>query len=123
MRKSILNYQKILSSALLFIILFAVNSHATDQNDRKTDYQADQVLKSSAKINPSTLALDFSIPISGYAGRGGSGMPVSFSYSSKVWQIFSLPDSSWEHPAWGFVNDVKPLYAERSAAGDRKSVV
>src|SRR5215213_2841908 len=61
---------------------------------RKPDYKADQVLKSNAKVNPSTLAVELAIPIGGYSGRNGTGLPIVFNYSSKVWQMYSAPMSS-----------------------------
>lgn len=64
--------------------------------------------------NPSTLAMELSIPIGGYAGRAGNGLPVSFDYSSKVWQIKA--QQSWEGQN-GVVTDTRPRYAERSVGG------
>ncbi|MCO6512278.1 MAG: hypothetical protein J5I65_15955, partial [Aridibacter famidurans] len=68
-------------------------------------------------INPSTLALEFALPVGGYKGRAGTGLPISISYSSKIWQMYSPPGGSWEHQTWGIVNDVKPMFAQRTAGG------
>lgn len=84
------------------------------QYKRDTDFSAEQSLKSNARVNPSTLAMELSIPIGGYPGRGGNGLPVAFNYSSKVWQMHYLYSwGSWN----GSKSDTKPMYAKRTAAG------
>jgi YD repeat-containing protein len=57
---------------------------------------------------------ELSIPIGGYQGRGGTGLPIQFDYSSKVWQIKAT--TSWESQ-YGAKTDTKPMYAKRTAAG------
>lgn len=69
-------------------ILFTNSEHVLAQDGAKgTENTADKNLKSSARINPSTLAMEFSIPLAAYPGRGGNAIPISYSYSSKVWQM------------------------------------
>jgi hypothetical protein len=38
-------------------------------------------------VNPSTLALELEIPLGTYPGRAGLSLPVTISYSSKVWRV------------------------------------
>lgn len=54
---------------------------------QKTTNKADQNLKSMARVNPSTLAMEFSLPLFSYPGRGGNGLPMTLDYSSKVWTM------------------------------------
>jgi RHS repeat-associated protein len=116
-----INMQKVILSGFSFktfyiglIFIFTFTVHA--QTVRNSDYKADRSLKSSAKINPSTYAMELSIPIGDYSGRAGTGIPVSFMYSSKVWQIYAPPGSSWQS-ASGIKTDTEPLYAKRTSAG------
>lgn len=96
-------------SVLFFSFTFVNAQYVRDMN-----YKADQALKSNARVNPSTLAMELSIPIGGYPGRAGNSLPLMFNYSSKVWQIKSL--NSWD--SWnGVKTDTRPMYGKRSAAG------
>lgn len=42
--------------------------------------------RSSIEVDPSTLGLNISIPLEDYSGRG-IALPISLSYSSKLWRI------------------------------------
>ncbi|MDQ3253940.1 MAG: hypothetical protein M3R15_08555, partial [Acidobacteriota bacterium] len=81
-----------------------------------TSSRADQSLRSAARVNPSTLAMELSIPLSGYPGRGGVSLPVSINYSSKVWRI-DYRESFCINAPRPFVTENEAVYAERSAAG------
>lgn len=94
------------------VVLSALLSFA--QYKRDTDFSVEQSLKSNARVNPSTLAMELSIPIGGYMGRGGNALPLVFNYSSKVWQIQYM--DSWESQ-YGLKSDTTPMYAKRTAAG------
>ena len=100
-------------ACLLLTLLLADAAWA--QNVKNTDYSPDKSLKSNARVNPSTLAMELSIPISGYPGRAGNSLPVTFDYSSKVWEI--QPIGTWLDNFWGPKTDTRPLYAKRTAAG------
>ncbi len=52
-----------------------------------TNNTPEQVLRGSARINPSTLAMEFSLPFGAYPGRNGSSIPVGLNYSSKIWRM------------------------------------
>jgi RHS repeat-associated protein len=54
---------------------------------QKTKDKPDQNLKSMARVNPSTLAMEFSLPIFSYPGRGGNGLSLALNYSSKLWTM------------------------------------
>src|SRR5260221_10619601 len=72
---------------LLMAVMAGLLQTPFGQNVKNTDYSADKFLKSNARVNPSTLAMELSIPIASYPGRAESSLPAVFDYSSKVWQI------------------------------------
>jgi hypothetical protein len=76
---------KLIGIGLLAIGLFG-NAFA---EKRDSDLNADHNLKSNARVNPTTLAMEFSIPFGSYAGRNGNSMPLAINYSSKVWTMKS----------------------------------
>lgn len=108
------------SSSIFCVALVLLLSVATSaQYVRDMNYKADQSLKSNARVNPSTLAMELSVPIGGYTGRAGNNLPIMFNYSSKIWQIKSL--QSWD--SWsGVKTDTRPMYGKRSAAGWRSNL-
>jgi RHS repeat-associated protein len=72
---------------LLIILLLCGKDYILAQALRDTDHRTDQNLKSIARVNPSTLAMEFSLPLMTYPGRGGNSFPVTFDYSSKLWTM------------------------------------
>jgi RHS repeat-associated protein len=105
---------KLIGIGLLVIGLFG---SVFGQNLKNTETKADQSLKSNARVNPSTLAMELSIPIGGYSGRAGNGLPINFDYSSKVWEIKAFDGRSWNRPSGTVTTDTRPVFANRSAAG------
>lgn len=85
---------------------------ASAQNVEHNSKSADLALRSDLKVNPSTHGLELQIPLASYSGRAGFGLPVSLSYSSKLWRFkyayFNLQTQ---------LTGVSALYAEHSAAG------
>ena len=53
---------------------------------QKAGSTSDQTSRGSGRINPSTLAMEFDLPLASYPGRG-INVPISLSYSSKLWQM------------------------------------
>ncbi len=81
---------RVISRKLGLIILLLVGfigATPAQEDSQSTDNKADSSLKSMARVNPSTLAMEFSIPLANYPGRGGNSLPVQFYYSSKVWRM------------------------------------
>jgi RHS repeat-associated protein len=110
--------KKRLTIALIVLAIAALGFFvitADAQSIRNTDHNPDKVLKSNARVNPSTLAMEMTISVIGYPGRVGNGKSASFSYSSKVWGMDSY--NSWESPLGFTVNDIRPRYAKETAAG------
>src|SRR4051812_37941364 len=65
---------------------FAAIISVQGQQAQNTENKADNRLRSSSRVNPSTLAMEFSLPLGNYPGRAGNSVPVSLSYSSKSWE-------------------------------------
>ncbi len=100
----------IIAAACLMWCLMAAPASA--QSLQYTSKSADLALRSDLKVNPSTHGLELQILLASYPGRAGSGLPVSLSYSSKLWRV-----------KYGFYNPqtqqtgVMVLYSEHAAAG------
>lgn len=70
----------VISSLLMLIIGICVFGQ------QHTENKADQTLRGSGRVNPSTLGMEIDIPLGSYPGRG-INVPISLSYSSKVWRM------------------------------------
>lgn len=81
--------RKELFSKLLVLLCCSMIFHSNSkaQNIDYTENLPDRALRSDVKIDPSTLALHLHVPLSSYAGRGGSNLEVALNYSSKMWGI------------------------------------
>ena len=90
---------------------------------KNTDNKADRNLKSAARINPSSLAMELAVPLGGYPGRAGNSLPLAFNYTSKVWRMTSL--NSWrpQGSTSSVITDANPNYGERTAAGWTSSLL
>ena len=76
----------------------------------------DQSLRSSGRVNPSTLGMEIDIPLGGYPGRG-INMPVGISYSTKLWRLkYALSVSRVNNPE-SCISLNAPKFAENSASG------
>ncbi|MCD9189175.1 MAG: hypothetical protein LUM44_22355 [Pyrinomonadaceae bacterium] len=104
------------AAVLILAFTGALNILATvsPQHTENTKNTPDQTLRSNARINPSTLALEFSIPIADFPGRAGMNMPLVFNYSSKLWRFELI--GGGQTPIANYTTNV-PRYAEKSAAG------
>lgn len=112
-----------LNSFLLLLLLVSVTF---SQGSQSTKNKADSDLKSSSRINPATLAMEFSLPLGAYPGRGDHSVPVVFNYSSKVWTMEmtnyrqegnSVPDNGIFNFLVYETTEVTGQYAGESAAG------
>jgi len=71
----------------LFIAFWFLSGNSiVGQGDISSENKSDQTLKSSARVNPSTLAMEFSLPLGAYPGRNGNSIPINLTYSSKLWE-------------------------------------
>lgn len=78
----------------ILILLCAAAAHVAANEENKNS--ADINLRSTGRVNPSTLGMEMDIPLGSYPGRGIS-LPIGLSYSSKLWRLKYLG----EHPAPG----------------------
>jgi RHS repeat-associated protein len=114
-----------ISSILLTLFLNSLSVSAqsggtAEPQKSETGNKADQNLKSIARVNPSTLAMEMSLPLMTYPGRNGNSLPVGFSYSSKIWQMDSSVTWFYFQEYTGvkkYLTDVSAEYAERTSAG------
>ncbi len=81
-----------------------------------SDNNKDQSIRGTSRVNQSSLGLEISIPLGEYPGRG-IDIPISISYSSKLWRTeFITSQSRLNNP--GDCIQINVLqYAERSASG------
>jgi len=98
---------------ILSMIIWSLVGTLPAQVKQHTDNNADQTLRSNGRINPSSFGLEIDIPLGAYPGRG-INVPVSISYSSKVWRM-DFQSSEPVNPGCTSVWD--PKYSEDSASG------
>ncbi|MEZ5307060.1 MAG: RHS repeat-associated core domain-containing protein [Pyrinomonadaceae bacterium] len=79
-----------IAAALLLSLFGALSAPAQDKGN---EHSADSTLKGGGRVNPSTLAMEFDLGLGSYPGRG-INVPVSLSYSSKLWRL----ESDGQHP-------------------------
>lgn len=113
-------------SSLFLILLFTMFSpHAFPQfagssspAAHESANRADGGLRGSARVNPKTLALEFTLSLMNYPGRNGLDVDIGLQYSSKVWRM--EPGIRWWYPlntGVRYVTDVNARFAEGTAAG------
>ncbi len=96
----------------IFIFGFVANA----QPAQSTENSKDQALRGSGRINSSTLAMEFSLPLGNYPGRG-INVPISLSYSSKVWRAKFINRQSRVNNPGDCISMNVPRFADNSAAG------
>lgn len=77
---------------------------------------ADKTLRGSGRVNPSTLAMEFDLPLGNYPGRG-INVPISLSYSSKLWRMEYTGDTPGGVITGGCRSLNQARYSENSASG------
>ncbi|MCO6512692.1 MAG: hypothetical protein J5I65_18060 [Aridibacter famidurans] len=78
-----------------------------------TEANADKILKGNGRVNPSTLAMEIDLPLGKYPGRG-INVPISISYSSKVWRMLSSTSTTYDQSPCH--TESTPKFADDSAA-------
>lgn len=111
--KSIFHRNLLMTLAFFTVIVFGGVSGAFAQYEN-TKGKADQNLRSNARINPSTLAMELAIPIADMPGRGGASMPLVLNYSSKVWRLQATATNIGYNSN---ETEVRPVYSEEAMAG------
>ena len=80
-----------------------------------TENSSDQTLRSSGRVNPSTLGMEIDIPLGSYPGRG-INVPISLQYSSKLWRMnytSTMPVGNSDVCS----ENNSPIYSENAASG------
>ncbi|MFN0110746.1 MAG: RHS repeat domain-containing protein [Blastocatellia bacterium] len=103
-----------LSIALLVFVIGCLRVAAAAQNISYTENNLDQSLRSNLNVDPSTFGMSFSVPLGNFPGRGAA-MPVTLSYSSKVWR--TKHQFSWTQFNGTDQSDVHFKFGEYSVAG------
>ena len=103
-----------LKFSISLILALVISSSAVFAQENENT--ADRALKGSGRVNPSTLAMEISIPLGSYPGRG-INVPISLSYSSKVWRMESLEQTSTSLGGSPCYTVSYPMYGEKSASG------
>src|SRR5688572_9211958 len=89
-RKNTTNgFRRIALKFSISLILALVISSSSAVFAQENENTADRALKGGGRVNPSTLAIEFDLPLGSYPGRG-INVPISLSYSSKVWRMDSV---------------------------------
>lgn len=104
----------ILALAIVAWGMIGGSSPSFAQGVEYTENKADQALRSSARIDPSTLGMSIAIPLASYPGRGGANLPVTLYYSSKLWRIDYRNYFCANTPSP--ITETQAEYAEHSAA-------
>ena len=77
---------KIRNLTVVVFTSLAFSGSLFGQAGQSTENKADQTLRGSGRVNPSTRAMEFDLPLGAYPGRGVN-IPITVSYSSKVWRM------------------------------------
>ena len=101
-------------SCPIFIALLLIATTVFAQQN--TANKADNTLRGSGRVNPSTLAMEFDLPLASYPGRG-INVPVSISYSSKLWQMKWLGSIDGGIVTGGCRSLSSPEFSSNSASG------
>jgi RHS repeat-associated protein len=102
---------------LIGIGLLVIGMFGSVLGQQHTENKADQTLRGSGRVNPSTLGMEFDLPLGSYSGRG-INIPIGLSYSSKVWRMDfqqSFPRAGLGNQGCIAINKAK--FAEDSASG------
>lgn len=111
---------------VLFTTLFlALASSANAQNVQYDDKALDLGSRSTTRVDPVTRGLTFSIPLGSYPGRAGLNVPVTLSYTSKVWNVEFQGYNPGTNPPYNPMQAfsiVVAQYAKHSVAGWSSSI-
>src|SRR3569832_1854731 len=69
----------------LFVLLLSLSANAQPPQQPNTDSALDNRMRSEATVNPLSKSLQISINLGSYPGRNGLALPITMSYSSRLW--------------------------------------
>lgn len=96
---------------VFFVFILVAGCFGQENTNNK-----DQALRGSGRVNSSTLGMQFELPLSSYAGRG-INVPISISYSSKVWRLKPVGSIDGGIVSGGCRTLSQAEYGEYSASG------
>jgi hypothetical protein len=103
-----------LSRSILILCCFGLLSVQAQSIQYPTS-KSDFTKRSELRIDPSTLALNIEVPLGNYPERGGTELPVTLYYSSKVHHIQYLQSGNPEYQ--NFRTWSTPSYSELMVSG------
>src|SRR6266404_3046571 len=98
----------------LIVIVLVLAASVAAQNIQNPQAAVDNLLRSSMHVDESTGAMQLQIPLGAYRGRGEASLPITLSYSSKVWNIKYLSTAQCSGEP---VSAYNAEYARSSASG------
>ena len=102
---------------MTFLILWCLAysmAPAFAQTVQNAQNSVDFKLRSDARSDPSTLALQLQIPLGNYPGRGAAALPITLYYSSKLWRMDYLNSTTQNGESY---SRYTAEYSESSASG------
>lgn len=85
--------QRIATLAKLLVVfalaVLSVPMSVMSQGVQYTANKMENTRRASVRVDPLTLAMNLTIPITEYPQRGGGSLPITYNYSSRVWRIES----------------------------------
>ena len=119
---SVLSPRALLTAFVWLAVFGTFGASAQTPNVQFTNKTVDFGDRGDVKVNPSTLGMEIQIPLGNYRGRAGLNLPVTLSYSSKLWRFeynFFNPGhySSSGVPIGDGYTGVVARYAEHSMSG------
>jgi hypothetical protein len=102
----------------LFVLLLSLSANAQTPQKPNTDSALDNRLRSDATVDPVSKSLQLSINLGSYPGRDGLALPITMSYSSRLWGIHHVTtDKCGGFPPWTYYHRYRPEYSRGSMAG------
>lgn len=102
----------------LFVLLLSPSANAQTPQQPNTDSALDNRMRSDATVDPLSKSLQLSINLGSYPGRNGLVLPLTMSYSSRLWGIHHVTtDKCGQSPDWVYYHRYRPEYGRGSMAG------
>ena len=102
----------------LFVLLLSLSANAQTPQKPNTDSALDNRMRSAATVDPVSMSLQLSINLGSYPGRDGLALPLTMSYSSRLWGIRNVTtEKCGMSPNWVYYHRYRPEYGRGSMAG------
>ncbi|HEY0723643.1 MAG TPA: hypothetical protein VGD41_06640, partial [Pyrinomonadaceae bacterium] len=102
----------------LFVLLLSLSANAQTPQKPNTDSALDNRMRSDATVDPLSMSLQLSINLGSYPGREGLALPITMSYSSRLWGVRHVTtEKCGMSPLWVYYQRYRPEYGRGSMAG------